>query len=83
MRLLSSVLLLTLSISGALAGEVGALSPGRPAGVRQAQVSDSTVLYGALGAGAIGGFIVALTSGSNSGPAVAAPATTSIIATAP
>lgn len=80
MRLLSSVLVLTLSVSGALAGE--ALSPGKPAGVRQAQVSDTTILYGALGAGAIGGFIVALTSGSNSGPAVAAPTTTSI-ATAP
>jgi hypothetical protein len=82
MRLLSSVLALALSVSAALAGEVGALPPGAPAGVRQAQVSDSTILYGALGAGAIGGFIVALTSGSNSGPAVAAPTTTSI-ATAP
>jgi hypothetical protein len=82
MRLLSSVLALTLSVSAALAGEVGALPPGSPAGVRQAQVSDSTILYGALGAGAIAGFIVALTSGSNSGPAVSAPTTTSI-ATAP
>lgn len=80
MKLISSVLALTLSVSGALAGEP--LSPGAPAGVKKAQVSDSTILYGALAAGAIGGFIVALTSGSNSGPAVSAPTTTSI-ATAP
>lgn len=82
MRLISSVLALALSVSAALAGEANSLSPGAPAGVRKAQLSDSTVLYGALGAGAIGGFIVALTSGSNSGPAVSAPTTTSI-ATAP
>lgn len=80
MKLLTSVLALTLSVSAALAGEP--LSPGAPAGIKKAQASDSTLLYGALGAGAIGGFIVALTSGSNSGPAVAAPTTTSI-ATAP
>lgn len=80
MKLLSSVLVLALSASGALAGEV--LPPGKPAGVRQAQVSDTTILYGALGAGAIAGFIVALTSGSNSGPIVSPPTTTSI-ATAP
>jgi hypothetical protein len=82
MRLLFAFLALALSASAALAGDVGPLSPGAPAGVKGAQTS-STILYGVLGAGAIAGFLVALTSGSNSGPAVAAPTTTSIASTSP
>ena len=81
MRLFSAFLALALSTSAALAGEP--LSPGAPAGVKRAQTSNSTILYGALGAGAIAGFLVALTNGSNSGPAVAAPTTTSIASTTP
>jgi hypothetical protein len=81
MRLISSFLALALSTSAALAGDVGPLSPGAPAGVKRAQVKDSTILYGVLGAGALAGFLVALTSGSNSGPAVSAPTTTSIAST--
>jgi hypothetical protein len=83
MRLISSFLALALSTSAALAGDVGPLSPGAPAGVKRAQMSESTVLYGLLGVGAIAGFVVALTSGSNSGPAVSAPTTTSIASTTP
>ena len=83
MRLLSGFLALALSTSAALAGDLVPLSPGAPAGVKRAQISNSTILYGALGAGAIAGFLVALTSGSNSGPAVAAPTTTSIASTTP
>ena len=83
MRLFSSFLALALSTSAALAGDVGPLSPGAPAGVKQAQESDNIVLYSALGAGAIAGFVVALTSGSNSGPVQAAPTTTSIASTTP
>jgi hypothetical protein len=82
MRLLPSFLALALSTSAALAGDVEPLSPGAPAGVKHAQTSDSTVLYGLLGVGAIAGFVVALTSGSNSGPAVSAPTTTSVASTA-
>lgn len=81
MRLLSSFLALALSTSAALAGDP--LSPGAPAGVKRAQESDNTVLYAALGAGAIAGFVVALTSGSNSGPTPSAPSTTSIASTTP
>ena len=81
MRLLSSLFALALSTSTALAGDISPLSPGAPAGVKRAQTSDSTVLYALLGAGAVAGFIVALTSGSNSGPAVAAPTTTSVAST--
>lgn len=81
MRLLSSFLALALSTSAALAGDVGPLSPGAPAGVKRAQMSDSTVFYALLGVGAIAGFAVALTSGSNSGPAPAGPSNTSIAST--
>ena len=81
MRLLSPFLALALSTSAALAGEP--LSPGAPAGVKHAQESDNTVLYAVLGVGAIAGFVVALTSGSNSGPVQAAPTTTSIASTTP
>jgi len=80
MRLLSSFLVLALSTSAALAGDASRLAPGIPAGVKHAQES-STVLYGVLGAAALAGFLVALTSGSNSGPAVSAPTTTSIAST--
>jgi hypothetical protein len=59
------------------------LSPGAPAGVKRAQISDSTILYGLLGVGAVAGFVVALTSGSNSSPAAAAPTTTSVASTTP
>jgi hypothetical protein len=80
MRLFSSFLALALSASAALAGDLGPLSPGAPAGVKRAQETDNMFLYGALGAGAVAGFIVALTSGSNSKP-VSAPTSTSTIAT--
>jgi hypothetical protein len=83
MRLFSAFLALTLSASAAMAGDLAPLSPGAPAGVKRAQISNSTILYGALGAGAVAGFLVALTSGSNSGPAVAAPTTTSVASTTP
>jgi len=83
MRLLSCFLALALSSSAALAGDVGPLSPGAPAGVKRAQVNDSTLLYGALGVGAVAGFVVALTSGSNNRGPVAAPTTTSIASTTP
>ena len=79
MRLLSSFLALALSTSAALAGEP--LSPGAPAGVKRAQTSDNTILYAVLGVGAIAGFAVALTTGSNSGPAPVTPTTTSIAST--
>jgi hypothetical protein len=81
MRLFSSFLALALSTSAALAGDVGQLSPGAPAGVKHAQESSNIVLYSLLGAGAIAGFVVALTSGTNSGTPQASPTTTSIAST--
>ena len=81
MRLLSTFLALALSTSAAFAGDVGLLLPGAPAGVKRAQEGDNIALYALLGVGAIAGFVVALTSGSNSGPAPSAPTTTSIAST--
>ena len=52
MRLLSTFVALALSTSAALAGDLGTLSPGAPAGVKQAQAGDNTILFSALGVGA-------------------------------
>ena len=53
MRLLSTFVALALSASTAMAGDLGPLSPGAPAGVKHAQEADNTILFGVLGAGAI------------------------------
>ena len=82
MRLLSCFLVLALSSSAALAGDVGPLAPGTAAGVKHAQASGNIVLYSLLGAGAIAGFVVAMTSGTNSGTPQASPTATSIASTA-
>jgi hypothetical protein len=76
MRLLSSCLVLALSTSTALAGDVGPLSPGAPAGVKRAQAGDNTVLFVLLGAGAIAGIAVAASSGGNAAPASGGTTTT-------
>ena len=53
MRLLSTFVALALSTSVAVAGDLGPLSPGAPAGVKHAQEGDNTILYSVLGAGAV------------------------------
>ena len=53
MRILSTFVALALSISAALAGDLGQLPAGTPAGVKQAQTGDNTILLGALGLGAV------------------------------
>ena len=79
--LLSSFVVLTLTASAALAGQVGPLAPGLPAGVKKAQdVSGHTLLYIALGAGAIAGIAVAASSGGGSAP-VQAPASSTTTST--
>jgi hypothetical protein len=82
MRLLSSFLALALSTSAALAGDVGPLSPGAPAGVKQAQMSDNTLLYVVLGAAVVAGIAVAASSGSDAAPAAPSPTTTTTTGTA-
>lgn len=53
MRLLSTFVALALSASAAMAGDLGPLSPGAPAGVKHAQETDNTILLATLGAGAV------------------------------
>ena len=53
MRPLSIFIALAFSASAAMAGDLGPLSAGAPAGVKRAQASDNTILYAALGAGAV------------------------------
>jgi hypothetical protein len=81
MRLLSSFLALALSTSAALAGDVGPLSPGVPAGVKRAQESDNTLLYVLLGAGAIAGIAIAASSGGGGAAAPASGGTTTTTTT--
>lgn len=81
MRLISSILALALSTSAALAGDVGPLSPGAPAGVKRAQEADNTILWVVLGAGAIAGIAIAASSGGN-GAAPASGGTTTTTTTA-
>jgi hypothetical protein len=61
MRLLSPFLVLALSASAALAGDVKPLPPSPPAGVKHAQeIGHDTILYIGLGAAAIAGIAIAL-----------------------
>lgn len=73
MRLLSTFLALALSTSVAMAGDLAPLAPGAPAGVKQAQAGDNTVLFVALGAGAIAAIAFVVSSGGGTtlpGPVV-------------
>jgi hypothetical protein len=65
MRLLSACLALALSSSAVLAADVGALSPGRPAGVKHAAMEGNTLLYIGLGAVAVAAIAIAATSGDD------------------
>jgi hypothetical protein len=77
MRLISSFLALALSTSAALAGDVGPLAPGAPAGVKRAQdVGSNTILYIALGAAAVAGIAVAASGGDDAKPATPTVTTT-------
>jgi hypothetical protein len=81
MRLLSSFLALTLATSTALAADVGPLSAGAPAGVKRAQMEGNTLLYVAIGAAAIAGIAIAVSSGDDARPTPAPPATTTTTTT--
>lgn len=75
MRLISCVLALTLSASAALAGDLGPLPAGAPAGVKRAEMSDNTLIYLGVGAAVIAGIAIAASSGDDAAPAPA-PTTT-------
>jgi hypothetical protein len=71
---ISAVLATTLIASSALAGDVGALAPGKPAGVKQAQMSQ-TEMFWALGlTAAAAGIVIAATQQNHTH--AAAPTTT-------
>jgi hypothetical protein len=76
MRLISSVLALALTTSAALAGDVKPLTPGQPAGVKQAQLGLSTGVYIVLGVALVVGIAVAASSGDDQN-VPAPPVTTS------
>jgi hypothetical protein len=65
MRLISTFLALALSTSAAMAGDLGPLSPGAPAGVKHAQEGDNTILLSVLGAGAVAFIAVVVSNGGS------------------
>lgn len=80
MRLLSTFVALALSASAAMAGDLGPLPPGAPAGVKHAQEADNTILFVAFGAGAVALIAYAVAQGGSTivpAPVVQPPTTTS------
>ena len=71
MRLLSTFVALALSASAAMAGDLGPLPPGAPAGVKHAQEADNTILFAVLGVGAVA--IIAYAVAQGGGTIVQAP----------
>ena len=66
MRLfVSAVLVTVLFASNALAGDSTALAPGKPAGVKDAQIMDNTVVIGLGVALVAAGIAIAASSGNN------------------
>jgi len=65
MRLLSIFSALALSTSAAMAGDLGPLAPGAPAGVKHAQEGDNTILLGVLGAGAVAAIALVVSQGGS------------------
>ena len=65
MRILSTLVALALSTSAVLAGDLGPLPAGTPAGVKQAQAGDNTILLGALGVGAVAFIAFVVSQGGN------------------
>ena len=59
----------TLIASAALAADVGPLAPGKPAGVKQAQVSNTGWVL--IGTGVIAAIAIAVASESNGSPVAA------------
>ena len=67
MRTLTAIVLSSaLTASAAMAADVGPLAPGKPAGVKQAELNTTTWVL--LGAGAITAIAIGVASGSNGSP---------------
>jgi len=65
MRLISTFVALALSASAAMAGDLGPLPPGAPAGVKHAQEENNTLLLGVLGAGAVAAIALVVSQGGS------------------
>jgi hypothetical protein len=78
MRILSTFVALALSTSAALAGNLGPLPAGTPAGVKQAQAGDNTILLSVLAGGAVAfiGFVISNGGRTTLSPVEASTATT-------
>ena len=77
MRLISSVLALSLITSAAFAADPGLLPTGSPGGVKKAQMGENTVPYLLVGAGVITAIVLAATRDGGSAPAPGPTTTTS------
>ena len=65
--LISTALALALTTGSLCAAEVGPLSPGKPAGVRQANFRDDNTILIVLGVAVVIGIVVAASSGGGNG----------------
>ncbi len=73
----------SLIVSSAFAADTGApLAPGKPAGVKQAQETDNTLLM-VLGLGVVAGGIALVASGGGGHPVAATTTTTTTTTTSP
>jgi hypothetical protein len=67
MRILTAIILSSaLTASAAMAADVGPLAPGKPAGVKQAELNTTTWVL--LGAGVITAIAIGVASSSNGSP---------------
>jgi len=72
MRTLIAVALATTLVSSAvLAADVGPLTPGKPAGVKAAELSTTSLVL--IGAGAVAAIAIGVASSSNGSPVQASP----------
>jgi hypothetical protein len=77
-KLIAVALATTLISSTVLAAEVGPLAPGKPAGVKQAEMSSTTWVL--VGAGVFAAIAIGVASSSNGSP-VAQPAPLAVTTT--
>jgi hypothetical protein len=76
--------MLVLAAPAALANSVVPLAPGKPAGLRQAQLEDDNGIWIVAGAALVGiGIALAVADNNSSSPTATAPATASTTTTTP
>ena len=80
-RVALAILLPLLIAQGAFAAQQSALTPGKPAGIKQAQEQDSTVPLAVFGAAAIGIGIALAVSDNNDAVTPGTPPTTTTTTT--